>query len=1028
VSIASTGVRARTRALALVAAGAVVAGLLSAVPVATAAGEDHRPGPVRVRAATELGAGRYIVLMREPAASTYPGGARFAATRVAPGRQFDARATKVLDYTAHLRGRQQSLAREVGARVERSFTLAANGFTARLTARQAAELAGNRDVLLLEKDRRQHLDTWDTPDFLGLTGRHGAWQREAGGPAKAGDGMVVAVLDSGIWPESKSFSGKRLTSTPKTRWDIARKGQNVRMKKADGGVFRGRCQLGYRYHGRTIPARGWQADDCNTKLIGARYYPEEFLDGVPRSDWSPDEHLSARDGEGHGTHTAGTAAGNPVRGVEVEGVKFGEVSGMAPAAKIAAYKVCFDDNDPDTGDCFTGATLAAVDDAIADGVDVINYSISGATDTVIDATEFAFEGAAEAGIFVVTSAGNSGPGVSTVAHNSPWLTTVAATTHHNFDNTVVLGNGTRIRGASISQEALPQTRLISSVKARADGADREDARLCVLGGNLDRDKVEGRIVVCQRGVNDRVDKSLAVKRAGGVGMILANTTPGSLDADFHSVPTIHISDKDTPQVLRYLENKRARATAAFRLGDVSGKKPVPVPQIAEFSSRGPALANGSDLLKPDLAAPGVSILAAVAPPANEDRKFDMYSGTSMASPHVAGLAAFLMGVHPRWTPMMVKSAMMTTAKSVRTAPNGVDKDSFGQGAGLVRPKKFFDPGLFVTSNARDWRRFVQGQGYDVGMRPLAAKDLNGPSLAQGQVTSRTSFTREFRASMKGTWKVSVHLPGFVADTRDKVVSHGAGDRVSLTVRFTRTTAPLLRFSSGFLVLDGPTRVRLPIALRPVSVAAPAEVAGSGLSGSAPVDLKAGFTGELQVGVTGLVQAQSETLTTDAPNQGYDDEHLSCVEVTAGAKAARFDLDAADDDADMDLFVYLAGDATCSDANLVALAGQSASASADERVTLLDPEPGHYLVEVDPYAAAPGKSSLDWRFDFYDLAPALEVGGLTASPNPVAVQVNRPATFDAVWSGLVPDQRYLGMFDYDGAVAPTFLTVDTSATP
>ena len=215
VSIASTGRRARTRALALVAAGAVVAGLLSAVPVAVAAGEGHQSGAVRGRGTTELGAGRYIVLMREPAASTYPGGrGRFAATRVAPGQHFDARSTKVVDYTAHLRGRQETLARKVGATVERSFTLAANGFTARLTARQAAELAGNRDVLLLEKDRRQHLDTWDTPDFLGLSGKHGAWQREAGGRAKAGDGVVVAVLDSGIWPESKSFSGQRLVRDP----------------------------------------------------------------------------------------------------------------------------------------------------------------------------------------------------------------------------------------------------------------------------------------------------------------------------------------------------------------------------------------------------------------------------------------------------------------------------------------------------------------------------------------------------------------------------------------------------------------------------------------------------------------------------------------------------------------------------------------------------------------------------------------------------------------------------------------------
>ena len=1019
--------RARTT-LALVSAGALVAGLLGTLP-AVAAGEASRPPAVQLRGATELGAGRYIVLMREPAAATYSGGrVGLAATRVAPGRQLDAHSARVVDYTRHLRVQQARLADQVGTTVERSFTLAANGFTARLTARQAADLAGNRDVLLLEKDRRQHLDTWNTPDVLGLTGRHGAWRTQAGGRRNAGDGMVIGILDSGIWPSSRSFEGTRLTSTPKTRWDISRRGERVRMEKADGGVFRGRCQLSYRYHGRVIPAKGWTADDCSTKLVGARYYPEEFLDGVPRSDRSRKEWLSTRDGGGHGTHTASTAAGNRVADVEVEGVKFGDVSGMAPAAKVAAYKVCFDDRDPDTGDCFTGATLAAVDDAIYDGVDVINYSISGATDTVLDATEFAFEGAAEAGIFVAASAGNNGPDPSTVAHNSPWLTTVAATTHHTFDNTVVLGDGTRIRGASLTQKAVPRTRLISSVKAGAPGADPEDVRLCVSGGNLDRDKVEGRIVVCQRGVNDRVDKSLAVKKAGGVGMILANVEPGSLDADFHSVPTIHISDEDSPKVFRYLENKGRRATAEFRLGDVTGKRPTPLPQIADFSARGPALANGSDLLKPDLAAPGVSILAAVAPPSNEHRKFDMYSGTSMASPHIAGLAAFLMGVHPKWTPMMVKSAMMTTAKSVRNAHNGRVSNGFRQGAGQVRPEKFFDPGLFVTSNAHHWRRFVQGQGYDVGMRPLAAKDLNGPSMAQGQVTSRTSFTREFRATMKGTWKVSVHVPGFRSRTRSTLVSHGSGDRARLTVHFTRTTAPLLRFSTGFLVLDGPTRVRLPIALRPVSVAAPAEVAGSGVASSAPVGIRAGFTGQLSVGVTGLVPAQSHAFRTENPNNGFDDEQLYCVAVTDGSRAARFDLDAADDDADMDLFVYRAGDDVCSEENLVAPAGQSASASADERVTLLDPEPGHYLVEVDPFSPSPGKSSVDWRFDFYDVNPAAEVGELAADPNPVPVTNNEPATYQAVWSGLLPDQRYLGMFSYDGALTPTFLTVDTAVTP
>ena len=178
-------------------------------------------------------------------------------------------------------------------------------------------------------------------------------------------------------------------------------------------------------------------------------------------------------------------------------------------------------------------------------------------------------------------------------------------------------------------------------------------------------------------------------------------------------------------------------------------------------------------------------------------------------------------------------------------------------------------------------------------------------------------------------------------------------------------------------------------------------------------------------MTGPVQAESHSFTTPNPNQGFDDEQFYCVEVTDGAKAARFDLDATDDDADVDLFVYLAGDDTCSEDKLVALVGQSASASADERVTLMDPQAGHYYVEVDPFAPSPGKSSLDWRFDFYDVAPAREVGELSADPNPVPVVSNQQTSFDAVWSGLLPDQRYLGMFEYDGAVSPTFLTVDTS---
>jgi Subtilase family/PA domain len=921
---------------------------------------------------------------------------------------------------------QTSLARSVGAEPERHFTVAANGFVADLTGAQAFELSSDRDVLVLSKDVARHTDTWNTPDFLGLSGPRGAWQRQAGGPQAAGDGVVVGVIDSGIWPESKSFSGSRLTRSPKTRWKISRVGDHVRMKKSDGGVFLGRCQLSHRSAGTRARAKGWKASDCTTKLIGARYYPDAFLAAVPRPDRSPHEFLSTRDGDGHGSHTAGTAAGNRVADVRTEGVRFGDVSGMAPAARVAAYKVCFDDRDEETGDCFGSAILSAIDDAVADGVDVINMSISGVAETVVDPVEIAFEGAAEAGIFVATSAGNDGPGASTVAHNSPWLTTVAASTHNNFVNSVVLGNGRKIRGASITPETLPQTRLISAARAAAPGAEPEAAALCFLGGVLDPAKVEGRIVVCERGINDRVDKSKAVKKAGGVGMILANVAPGTLDADFHSVPTVHISDTDSPKVFRYLDKAGRTATAAFKRGDLTSQRPTPVPQIAVFSSRGPATANESDVLKPDITAPGVNVLAAVAPPANEERKFNLYSGTSMASPHIAGLAAFMMAERRSWTPMQVKSAMMTTATNLRGQNGGRVTNPFTQGAGQVRIKKAFSPGLFINSGTVDWRGFLAGQGLPTGYEPIAAKDFNGPSLAQGQVTGSTSFTRTFTADRAGTWKVSVDLPGFSHRAPGKLVSRGKGDRIRLRLDLSRTNAPLGRWATGFLRLDGPTSLRLPIAVRSVPVKAPSEVSGTAVTGAVDIPVTAGFTGNLNVGVSGLAKAQSFTGSSSNISNSPEDAQFFCVQVGAGSTTARFSLDAANDAADMDLFVYSAADAACE--SLTDVVGVSATAAADESVTLDAPAPGSYLVEVDPFAPAPGEPTLNWRLDFFDVRPTNQVGGFQAVPNPVPVVQNQPTTFQAQWAGLEPGARYLGALEYEGALSPTYVTVDTTVTP
>jgi subtilisin family serine protease len=946
--------------------------------------------------------GRYVVLLREPSAAQYDGGnPRFAATRAQRGEQFRADNARVRAYSAHLRSTHASIARELGTSVSTDYTIASNGFAAHLTAEQALDLATDRRVLLVEKDALHHADTWNTPSFLGLTGKHGAWTTH-GGQKKAGDGVVVADLDSGIWPESKSFAGSALTGTPKTKWDISRTGTSTRMEKIDGGVFHGECEV----------TADFTADNCNTKLIGARSYSEGYVGGG--NEILPEDFVSPRDGNGHGTHTASTAAGDIVDNVKTEDVKFGTISGMAPAARIAAYKVLWAQPDG-TASGVTSDIVAAIDDAVADGADVINFSISGAEDTIIDATELAFEGAAEAGVFVSTSAGNSGPTESTVAHNSPWEITVAASTHHNFENTLVLGNGRKIVGASISQHAVPSTKLVLSSDVALGDADATAARLCGPD-TLDPAKVAGTIVVCIRGTYDRVAKSAEVKRAGGKAMVLANASEGSLDADFHSVPTIHIQDTETPKVLSYIAAKGAAATAAFKLGNIT-KTPTPLPQAAGFSSRGPAIANDSDLLKPDIAAPGVSVLAAVAPPSNEDRDYDLYSGTSMAAPHITGLGAFMLGVHPSWTPMMLKSAMMTTAKRLKDSEGKLSNDVFAEGAGQVRPKQFFDPGLFVVSNPREWLGFITGQGLNTGVPAISGTQVNLPSLAQGQVTSATSFTRTFTSSMKGTWKVAVHVPGFQATlSKPTVVSKRVGDQEELTIDFARTSAPLGQFVKGWVTLTGPTAVRMPVALRAVSVKAPAEVHGTGVTGSVEVPITAGFDGQLTVDPSGL--AKADTTSTDV---AVGDVFLDCVTVGEGSKAARFDVDAEDDTADLDLFVYAADNCDTTD-SIFAVAGQSATGSADERVTLIDPEPGSYWVEVDGFAAGDLGGPMNFDFDFYDIGGTPDLGDFTVTPNPVPVLNQQETTFEASWTALDPNAKYLGMLEYEGALRPTFVGV------
>ena len=328
MSIHYTGRGAR-RGLAVLTTAAVVCGLAAGGNIASAAtgkaGKATKSELTIAAApkAANLGAGRYVVVLTEPGATRYDGGvAGLRATAPAKGKSFDAQSAKVEDYSAYLTKRQNGVAGAVGAQVMTRSTLAASSFTARLSGRQATELAESRDVLMVVEDEAFSLDTNTSPGFLHLSGANGQWAAY-GGVKNAGAGTVVGVIDSGIWPESGSFAGQKVDRNPTGPFDMYRQGNTIYMQKKDGGIFRGVCQ----------PGEKWAGSDCNSKLVGARYYPDAFLDSVKPQQRDRNEFISPRDGDGHGSHTASTAAGNYGVTAVVEGRDFGTISGMAPARR-----------------------------------------------------------------------------------------------------------------------------------------------------------------------------------------------------------------------------------------------------------------------------------------------------------------------------------------------------------------------------------------------------------------------------------------------------------------------------------------------------------------------------------------------------------------------------------------------------------------------------------------------------------------------------------------------------------------------
>ncbi|KAJ4748665.1 Senescence-associated subtilisin protease [Rhynchospora pubera] len=566
-----------------------------------------------------------------------------------------------------------------------TYTLSAYGYAALLTPSQARYLESHRSVLSIQPDQVRHPHTTHTPSFLKLSLSGGLWPQ-----SNLAEETIVAVLDTGIWPERPCFACDDSFPSPPSKW----KGECVSTGSFNASQF------------------------CSNKLIGAKFFAKGYEAAMGHPIDESSESRSPLDTEGHGTHTASTAAGTISPDAGFYEYARGEARGIATQARIAAYKICW------LSGCYDSDILAAMDEAVSDGADVISLSVGSsgyAPQFYRDSIAIGAFGAVRHGLVVSCSAGNSGPGRYTAVNIAPWILTVGASTvDRDFPADVILGDGTSYTGVSLyAGDPLNSTELPLVYAADAG------SRLCITG-YLNSSMVKDKIVVCDRGGNARVAKGSAVKQAGGIGMILANTEDSGeeLIADSHLVPATMVGQTAGDKIKKYIKSVTSpTATIVFR-GTVIGSSPS-APRVAAFSSRGPNY-RAPEILKPDVIAPGVNILAGwtgASSPTDLDIdprrvEFNIISGTSMSCPHVSGIAALLKSARPDWSPAAIKSALMTTAYNldnsgeiIKDLATGEESTPFVRGAGHVDPNKALDPGLVYDSGIEDYIAFLCSIGY-----------------------------------------------------------------------------------------------------------------------------------------------------------------------------------------------------------------------------------------------------------------------------------------------------------------------------
>jgi hypothetical protein len=602
--------------------------------------------------------------------------------------------------------RSSLAARLPNAKPGKSVTQVYGGVAVRLPANQVKSLLSLPGVAAVQADKLQHIDaaTVESPVFIGAPT---IWNK-LGGQALAGRGTIFADLDTGIWPEHPSFADNPALGSPPA---------------APGGPRA--CNFG---DNPLTPAA--DVFPCNHKVIGG----QPFLATYNANNVGEAFPTSARDSDGHGTHTTSTTAGNVVSSAPIFGINRGPISGVAPGAWVMEYKVC------GAAGCYSSDSAAAVQQAILDGANVINFSISGGANPYSDPVEMAFLDAYNAGVLVAASAGNSGPGAGTTDHHGPWTMTVAASTQtREFQSTLSLSDGAQtasFTGISLTSGVTAPTPVVLAQNVPGYTAD------CLTP--LPAGSVTGKIVACHRGVIGRVQKGHNVMTGGASGMILYNLPLADTESDNHFLPTVHLADGTG--FLAFMTAHPA-SMGTFTAGvKANGQGDV----MAAFSSRGP----GGQFLKPDITAPGVQILAGNTPLPDDiaagpaGQYYQAIAGTSMSAPHIAGSALLVKAQHLDWTPGGIKSALMTTAttkvvKEDLTTP----ADAFDMGAGRVDLTRAGDASIIFDESA--------SRMATLGDNPITAVNLNLPSVNVPTMPGTVRVTRTAKNVTGKTYSYNV---------------------------------------------------------------------------------------------------------------------------------------------------------------------------------------------------------------------------------------------------------------------------------